>query len=338
MQTPATHLQGTKKRILSFSSTVAMLFALCLFPLNHAWAKTYNILVISSGSSIAYTKVIDTIRSTVASSSRLSKSGTTTEFSTLFLKNISTSEQLQRKVKNYDLLLTIGKGAVEKVTQLSISPPIVSTLIPKQSYDQYQTALNKVAKKTTAIFIDNPPERQILLANTLLGQVQRLGVLIGENSPHKKNTIRGIINKSGIKARIETVRKTDNIIRKLSHVLSESDAFLALPDAQIFNRDTAKNILLTTYRQRTPVIAYSASYVKAGALAAVYSTPQQIAEQTGNTIISILQSPWSFPKENAYPEDFEVSINKSVAKSLNIPTHSETKLKNMILKILRRNQ
>jgi len=334
MQKAAAYLQGTRKRTLKFISAVGILFLVCLLPTNHAWAKTYRVLILSSGNSAVYEKVINTIQSTVISRTAPPKININVEFNVLFLNNTPTTELLQRKIKNQDLLLTIGQRAMISATEFSNRPSTIATLIPKQSYDKYRTVLRKENNKTTAIFIDNPPIRQILLAKILLGGVQTLGVLTGENSSYNKSEIESDIQQQGIKSHIETVKETDNLIRKLSSVLSDSDAFLALPDANIFNRGTAKNIILTTYRHRTPVIAYSESYVKAGALAAVYSTPQQIAEQTADTLIKIFSPKYNFPQEDFYPKDFEISINKNVAKSLGIPIFSESEIKSKLLKNL----
>ena len=329
-------LQGPKKRTLTFISSVAVLFVLILLPVNHAWAKTYRVLILSSGNSAVYKKVIDTIQSTVISRTAPLKTNVDIEFNVLFLNNTPTTELLQRKIKNQDLLLTIGQRAMISATEISNRPPTIATLIPRQSYDKYHATLRKENPKTTAIFIDNPPVRQIVLAKVLLGGIHTLGVLTGENSSYSKSEIASVIQRQGIKSHIETVTEKSNLIRELSSVLSDSDAFIALPDAKIFNRGTAKNILLTTYRHRTPVIAYSASYVKAGALAAVYSTPQQIAEQTAHTLINILEANLKFPRQDSYPKDFQISINKKVANSLGIPIADKSMIKNKLLKILGR--
>ena len=329
-------LQGSEKRILKFISAVGMTLLLFLLPVNHAWAKTYRVLILSSGNSAVYEKVINTIQSTVTSRTAQAKTNINVEFNVLFLNNTPTTELLQRKIKNQDLLLTIGQRAMISATEINNRPPTIATLIPKQSYDKYRAALRKQNHKTTAIFIDNPPIRQILLAKILLGGIHTLGVLTGESSSYNKSEIASVIQRQGIKPHIETVTEKNNLIRKLSSVLSDSDAFIALPDAKIFNRGTAKNILLTTYRHRTPVIAYSASYVKAGALAAVYSTPQQIAEQTARALINILKTNLKFPRQDSHPKDFQISINKNVANSLDIPTADESTVKNKLLKILGR--
>lgn len=336
MHDATTPLQGSKNRLLKFIGTVMALWLLVLLPISSACAETHRILIVSSGSSSVYTNIIDTIESIINSNVALSKTNTAIKFDVLFLKNTSTAEQLQRKLKDHDLLLTIGQKAMVAATKINSAPPTIAALIPKQSYDKYRAALHSVNNKTTAVFIDNPPERQILLAQVLLGKKQRLGALLGEqNSQHE---IKLTIKEMGIDAHIETVKRTDNLIRRLSDILNEIDVFLAFPDAQIFNRNTAKNILLTTYRQRIPIIAYSASYVKAGALAAVYSTPQQIAKQTADTLINILRPGATFPLQGAYPRKFEISINNSVAKSLGIPVFSEAETKAKLVGILRKNK
>lgn len=331
-----THLQGTKKLALKFISAMGMTFLLCLLPINPAWAKTYRVLILSSGNSAVYEKVINTIQTTVTSGTAPEETNISVEFNVLFLNNTPTTELLQREIEDQDLLLTIGQRAMISATEISKRPPTIATLIPKQSYDKYRAALRKQNPKTTAIFIDNPPVRQIVLAKVLLGGIHTLGVLTGENSSYSKSEIASVIQRQGIKSHIETVTEKSNLIRKLSSVLSDSDAFIALPDAKIFNRGTAKNILLTTYRHRTPVIAYSASYVKAGALAAVYSTPQQIAEQTAHALVNILKANLKFPRQDSHPKDFQVSINKNVANSLDIPTADELTIKNKLLKMLGR--
>lgn len=334
MQKLVTHLQGTKKQVLAFTSTFTMLCLLLLLTTSLSWAKAYRILIVSSGDSPLYTQIVDTIQTTVSSNSTAPGTRVNTTLDVIYLKSISTTSQLQERTKNQDLILTIGQRAMILASKIKNSPPIITTLIPRQSFNQYRNALRKENRKVTALFIDSPPKRQILLAKILLGDLQRLGVLISKTSPYSTNNIQSAIQKQGINSHIQTVHNPENLIRNLSQVLNKSDAFLALPDAQIFNRRTARNILLTTYRQRTPVIAYSESYVKAGALAAVYSTPQQISKQIGELLLSILNSGLIFPAMNSHPREFEVAINQNVAKSLGIPTRKRAVIKNQLLKLL----
>ena len=54
----------------------------------------------------------------------------------------------------------------------------------------------------------------------------------------------------------------------------------------MINIATAKWILQLSYRYRVPVIAYSMAYLNGGALAAIYSSPENVGRQTADLIIA----------------------------------------------------
>lgn len=112
------------------------------------------------------------------------------------------------------------------------------------------------------------------------------------------------------------VPEPSRLAADLSLLLQNSDVLLVLPDAAIYRPDTIRNILLETYRQRVPMIGLSPHYVRAGALSAVYSTPEQIARQAVR-MLGIYAATGRMPKSQ-YPDDFEVAVNTRVAHSLGL--------------------
>ena len=71
------------------------------------------------------------------------------------------------------------------------------------------------------------------------------------------------------------------IFPALKQVLEDAEVLLALADAQIYNSNSLQNILLTSFRARVPLVAFSPAYVRAGALMAVHVTPTQLGAQAG---------------------------------------------------------
>jgi ABC-type uncharacterized transport system substrate-binding protein len=108
-----------------------------------------------------------------------------------------------------------------------------------------------------------------------------------------------------------------NIIDALNSSLTNSNVLLALPDASVYNAKTIKSILLTTYRHRVPLIGFSESFVRAGALAAISSSTAQLGKQIAELIIKHYSNN-KINNHYLYPEYFDVVINKDVAKSLGI--------------------
>jgi ABC-type uncharacterized transport system substrate-binding protein len=121
-------------------------------------------------------------------------------------------------------------------------------------------------------------------------------------------------------SRFVTISAKDNPIHKIEPVLSRSDVFIPVPDSRLINIATAKWILHLSYRHKVPVIAFSQSYLKAGALAAIYSSPQNVAEDTTQWLINnrdaIVGSLYK-------PTYYSLSFNTSVAANLKIKLKSE---------------
>ena len=113
----------------------------------------------------------------------------------------------------------------------------------------------------------------------------------------------------------------------LTPVIGHSDAFLAVPDRAIFNRSTAKWILLMSFRQQIPLSAYSKRYVDAGAIAAVYSTPETVGWEAADWV-----NRFSFEHlpEPAYPQRFDVSVNPATARSLRLQLPSLSAIREAI--------
>ena len=120
----------------------------------------------------------------------------------------------------------------------------------------------------------------------------------------------------------ETVSQESELIPKLKKLLDNSDAMLAIPDRLIYSRETAESILLTSYRHQKPMFGYSQSYVRAGALASVYSSTKQIAKQAAEIAIKSQAALSQLPSPQI-PKYFSVTVNQQVAHSLNIVLSDE---------------
>ena len=112
-------------------------------------------------------------------------------------------------------------------------------------------------------------------------------------------------------------------------MLSNNDVLLALPDSKIYNARSAKSILLSTYHKNVPIIAYSKSFSKAGALASLYSSIDNITDKSIDLLNKIINHGQQNQKEY-YPDNFSIEINSAVARSLNLNIESKEIIKSKI--------
>jgi ABC-type uncharacterized transport system substrate-binding protein len=236
-----------------------------------------------------------------------------------------------------NLIVAFGTQATAAVIKDTSNIPVLSAFIPRISFNAITANLheknaNGIFRRQgiTAIYLDQPIERRLNLIRLLLPKAHTIGSVLGPETASYKDEIKAAAKRLRFSLTTEVVHSESALLPALNKVLSASDVLLAVVDPLVFNRGTAQSVLLTSYRYRVPLIGISPSYTRAGALAAVYSSPKQVAEDVGGTVLQFFgKIPGSLPPP-MYPLDFSVSINKSVARSLGVRPYSEAELVKML--------
>ena len=98
-----------------------------------------------------------------------------------------------------------------------------------------------------------------------------------------------------------------------------------LPRQSVYNRETLKGVLLSCYRQRRPVVSYSPAHVKSGALASIYSSPEDIGRHLSILVERRLEHQKSGKDNYQYARFYSIAVNRQVARSLGmeLPDHDE---------------
>jgi putative tryptophan/tyrosine transport system substrate-binding protein len=232
------------------------------------------------------------------------------------LKRYSTDNTPALKQLDQGLNIAIGARACEQLLQHGGTADLVCTFIPRTTYESLVELYTSDDRRLSAVYLDQPLQRQLRLARLLVPGAKSIGTMFGPFSAASRPRFDTAASEQQLTPLSITLAESDNPIERLKPLIRQSDVFLALPDRATFNRTTAKWLLYITLQQKVPVIGFSKTYVEAGALAAVYSTPAQIGQQTGELLRDLdLSEPFPPP---AYPKYFNVSSNPIVARTLNL--------------------
>jgi putative tryptophan/tyrosine transport system substrate-binding protein len=227
--------------------------------------------------------------------------------------------------ENSELVIALGVKALEASSRLKSTTPVLGVFTPLPAFNSLLVKSRRELGNFSAIVLDQPYSRQLSLIRAILPDAKKVGVLLGTVSSQYMDVIKDEGEERGFSVLDENVYQEADLIPKLKKLLENTDALLAIPDGLIYNRETAQPILLTSYRHQKPMFGYSQSYVRAGALASVYSSSKQMAKQAAEIAVKSQQAPSLLPPPQI-PKYFSVTLNYQVAHSLNIPLMDEETL------------
>jgi putative ABC transport system substrate-binding protein len=287
--------------------SLALWWCLC-FGASGVWAAT-AVAIVSADQGGVYMEAAEAVLD------QLRRQGVAaTEVVRLTAAELDSSDVLVRNPPR--LVITLGTEALGRVLGKGYRGATIAGLIPRTSYERLVKEAGKSAPAAvSAVFLDQPFGRQMDLIRLALPDAQRVGVLWGAESESQQPVLQVAVNSRGMELKSDTV-VAGGLFSGLKDLLGNVDVLLAVADTQVYNGTTLPNILLATYRARIPVVAFSPSYVKAGALIALYSTPTQVGNQVGAMArATLLGLPLAAPQLS---QDYTISVNDYVARSLGL--------------------
>lgn len=232
--------------------------------------------------------------------------------------------------ENSELVVALGVKAMGASSKLKVTTPVLGVFAPLPTFNSQLANSKRELGNFSAIVLDQPYSRRFSLIRTVMPDVKNLGMLLGPHSILEMEGIRETGEDAQFNVLQENIQQESELIPHLTSLLETSDALMAIPDALVYTRETVQPILLTSYRYQKPVFGFSQAYVKAGALAAVFSTSKQLAKQAAEIAVKAQQAPSVLPPPQA-PKYFSVAVNYQVARSLNIPIADESSIHKRML-------
>lgn len=145
-----------------------------------------------------------------------------------------------------------------------------------------------------------------------------IGILDSQKKPINTNNIQECARNYDLETFIVNTTADENMTGDIKKALSYSDVLLALPNKSIYNSSTIKNILLTSYRFRKPIIAFSQNFADAGALASIHSSIEQVGQSASSLVDQYYKLDHQFKNSVNHPQSFDISINRQVFRALDL--------------------
>lgn len=271
-------------------------------------------LVVLSGESPVYESYMGGLRNELASTGRKEELVVRQEYELAAGQN----------VEGYSAVVAVGVSAARKVKALEVGEAkVLYTLMPSATYRLLVADEKKSTHKNTSVlFLDQPFNRYLSLIHEIFKRRDIvIGFLYSSDAEVQYEQLRE--QAKGLKIKAFKVAESGEIITTLQHKMSNVDVLLTLPDAKLFNSQSVQAVLLTTFRIKLPIVAFSDGFAQAGAIAALVSKPEDVGRQTAEILVCHISV---CAANEAWPKYFSVSVNKVVARRLGIEIADSSKL------------
>jgi hypothetical protein len=216
------------------------------------------------------------------------------------------TELAQRRRMVY---IAIGPVALREVLARKTDAVVISAFTASQVWRAtVQEAAPARAAAMTAVYAEPAPADQLRLIALLYKRPVKIAAIVSRDAGFLKPVLRGA-------GEIEELGPNDSINRALEHI-AQADVLLAMPDNGVYNTESIRNVLVSTYPHKQGVIGFSADMVKAGALASTYSDIEDIDAQIAEMVSAFIATGELAAPQ--FPRYFKTIVNEGVARSLDL--------------------
>ena len=290
----------------------------CLLVLSASPLMAANILVVLSEPAPAYQAFAQGFRAS------LDKRGSTADLQVLDLNQLG-----NQALPETSLLIAVGSRAAEALSSRSPHQPMLLAMLPQTKLDRLLSPQAKIG----GVYIDQPATRYIALARAAIPEIEHIGLLIGRDNKDSTTRLLAAARDARLRAQAETIGSEADIYPAMQRLFADGGVLLATPDTSVFNSQTIPSILLSAYRRGVPVIGFSPAYISAGAMVALYSTPEQLAAQSADIALQVLAG-GAMPTPQ-YPHHYTIGINERVARSLGFSLEGEALIRERLERLER---
>jgi putative tryptophan/tyrosine transport system substrate-binding protein len=219
------------------------------------------------------------------------------------------------KIRNEkpDIILTIGVLATTIAKEKVKDIPIVFCMVI--NHERFQLSGLNITGIATEISI----EEQLEGFQTILYPLKNIGVIY---DPSKTGNIvesaETKVKEIGMNLVKYEIDSSEKVSEAMENLIGRIDALWLLPDSTVVTRKSFDLIKSTTLERKIPLLCTSDVFVKAGALAAVFSDYKFVGRQAAQLAGEILSQtdPGSLGIVN--PDSFKLAVNVDTAEKLGI--------------------
>jgi putative ABC transport system substrate-binding protein len=171
------------------------------------------------------------------------------------------------RLKSLKLVISIGSEAAEAVTAQHPAVPLIATATLPQLFAKETSHIRMLSVLSVQVPLSLVLEnvKRVFPAKSRLGIIRNPA--LADAGPE---SMKAEAEAAGFSVRVVECSSPGRLLDALQSLKDHVDLVLCFPDAALYNSATVKPLVLASLRYRLPLIGFSESFVRAGAVAGVY--------------------------------------------------------------------
>lgn len=232
---------------------------------------------------------------------------------------IMTNGLSREDTKTVELIFAVGSEALVQARAQNPDIPIVAGMILRE-----EDLVN--LPHTTGVYLEHPPETQLGWMRRILPDARRIGVVYNrtENMGRIENA-KQILDQMGFQLVAQEVSGPRELPAALENLANTADVLWGVSDHVVLTPQTARHILLFSFRNRIPFVGLSHAWTKAGALYSLDRDYHDIGRQCGELAYRILQGEPAGSIAPVAPRKVTYSLNLKAVNRMKLDISSSVR-------------
>jgi putative tryptophan/tyrosine transport system substrate-binding protein len=212
--------------------------------------------------------------------------------------------------KNVRLLISVGNNAFDFAVQFGTAP-ILATMLLRADLG------GRLGPQSAAIALD-VPLGDILsrMASVFPGKTRAAIIRNPDANSVPQAALTAQAKAAGMTLKVLDCPRPEKLLQMFLSLRGQVDFVVCPPDGTLFNSTTVRPLILASLENRLPVIGFSESFVRSGAVAAVYPDYFDVGSQAALTAKNYLAGGSLAAGEK--PRKLKVAANPRVARLLGL--------------------
>ncbi|MEN8142788.1 MAG: ABC transporter substrate binding protein [Thermodesulfobacteriota bacterium] len=231
-----------------------------------------------------------------------------TNYEVYVLDNSSDLENIAGR--KFDIILTIGREAAVRVSERIDDIPVIVTAV-------LNPGKNLADRKNVSIFsLDIPPKKQLSIMQETLPARKRVGIIYDpdQNEAYVKSA-KTAATELGITLKAFPVSSAREVPKVRA---MDVEVLWIIPDTTVCQIAIIRRLLIDSLKNNVAAMAFSPSYVKAGALLGITHNYSELGENSGRLALEMLRKEGLLSAGVIYSHCALIYLNEAVAKTMRI--------------------